>query len=339
MRLSFPNFSKAALCCVFGAALAFAGCSKSPKPDPDVLARVGTREIRTADLKREVERRRKLARSVPAKEVLLREMVQYEALLQRAKASGIDQDPQVEREIGNLLVSKLIDREVTAKAETVTVTEDEIRAEYEKNVAKYTDPAKVRLAVLFLESSASSTEAKRTETRERLVEGLRKFRESPPALSRNPATQGFDSLAVQYSEDQASRYRGGDIGWLNAGDFNSRWPKAVLEAGYKLEKGQTSEIIQTDTGFYAVMKTDARDGMVRSLKEAEPALRYNLLLAKRRQLDENFRKDAERLTGVTLHEKALAAFELPTPEKVLAKSRDAQPPEFPATAPLKGGKR
>src|SRR5215212_531583 len=106
MKLSFPNFSDVVLCCILGAALALAGCSKSPKPDPDVLAKVGTREIRTADLKREVERRRKLGRSVPGKELLLREMVQYEALLQRAKATAIDQDPQVEREIGNLLVGK-----------------------------------------------------------------------------------------------------------------------------------------------------------------------------------------------------------------------------------------
>ena len=110
MKLSIPHFSDVALCCALGAALALAGCSESPKVDADVLAKVGTNEIRTADLKREVERRRKIGRSVPGKEKLLREMVQNEALLQRAKASGIDKDPQVAREVANLLVGKLMDR-------------------------------------------------------------------------------------------------------------------------------------------------------------------------------------------------------------------------------------
>lgn len=325
---------------VFMAALAGAfvltGCSE--KKPSDALAKVGSREIRSADLQQEAERRRKLGRYVPDKKVLLEELVQYEALLQRAKAKGIDQDPQVARELGNLLVGKLIEQEVIAAAEKVTVTDDEVRAEYEKNRAKYTEPAKVRLAVLFLEASASSTEAKRTETRERIAEALRRFKESPPVVSRNPAAQGFGSLAQVYSDDQASRYRGGDIGWLSAGDFNQRWPKAVLQAGYALEKGQVSDIIQTDNGFYAVLKTDLRAPTERSLKEAEAALRHQLLVAKRRHLDESFRKEAERAVGVTLNADALARFELKRPERALAKSRETQPPEIPATAPLPGGK-
>jgi len=318
-------------------ALALAGCSE--KIPADVLAKVGTHEIRTADLQREAERRRKLGRGVPEKKALLQEMVQYEALIQRAKSAGLDKDPQVARELGNLLVAKLLEQEVTTQLEKVTVTDEEVRAEFEKNRAKYTEPAKVRLAVLFLEASANSSETKRTETRARLAEGLRKFKESPPTLTRHPTTQAFGSLAVQYSDDQASRHRGGDLGWMNAGEFNQRWPKPVLAAGYALEKGHVSDIIQTDTGFYAVMKTDLRAATERSLQESEAALRRQLLTAKRTQLDEKFRQDTEQMAGVTLHEKALATVELPKPGHALARTGEVRRPDFPVTAPVPGGQR
>jgi peptidyl-prolyl cis-trans isomerase C len=334
MRFPSPKscVCRIAVCLSAAAALFLGACSKQENPPPDVLAKVGERTIRIGDLQAEAERLRKHGRAVLDKQTLLNQLVQHEALLQRAKAAGLDKDPQVARELSNLLIAKLIDRETAAKTNAIEVTEDEVRAEYEKNLAKYTLPGQVRLAVLSQPVNPGASDAARAQTRALLTEAKEKFAQAPAPSGRGPNAQGFGALAAQYSEDQASRYRGGDLGWLTEGEFNYRWPREVLAAGYGLEKGKVSEIIETERGFFVVMKTDARESATRAFAEVAPAIRHALLAAKRRAADEDFRKEAERLAGVTLYEKALADVELPRSERALARNRDAAPPALPAFA-------
>src|SRR5262245_12148933 len=78
-------------------------CSRASKAH--VLATVGDRIITVEDLAKEVERRGKNHRPIPDKETLLQEMVNYEAMLQRAQKSGVADDPQVRRELNNLLIA------------------------------------------------------------------------------------------------------------------------------------------------------------------------------------------------------------------------------------------
>ncbi len=313
--------------CVVTASFLLSGCSD--KKPSDVLAKVGSRDIRTADLQQEAQRRVNLRRAVPGKEALLNELIQHEALVQRAKAAGLDKDPQLAREIDNLLIGKLIEQELTKQIEAVKITPEEIKADYERNLAKYTQPAKARLAVLFLEAGVKSSDAKRIETRERLAEARRKFQDNPESARRTSPVPGFGALAVDFSDDQASRYRSGDIGWIDAGNFAQRWPKAVLETGCALEKNQLSDIIETETGFYLVLKTDARPGSVTPLEKVEGDLRQSVLLRKRRELDETFRKDALRLVGVAIHTNVLQSVQLPATGTAVAKKGDAGPPAFP----------
>jgi len=310
------------------AVLAFPGCSKKSGPDPDVLAKVGSREIRTADLRAEIERLKARKRAIPDRETLLNELIEHEVMLQRARAASLDTDPHFKREVENLLVGKLIDREVTPRLDAVTVTTAEARAEYEKNPGKYTRPPKVRLALLFLEAGAKASETKRAEVRARIEEARRRASEPNAIAAPSTLPPGFGALAIDYSDDQASRYRGGDIGWLDAGTFPPRWPKPVLEAGYALAKGAVSEIIDTPAGFYLVMKTDARDATITPFEQAEPALRQALLLQKRRDLDAAFRAESRKLAGVTIHSSALRAADLPA-EATMAQAGAARPPALP----------
>lgn len=328
---SFPRQTDARLAwkCVGALSLALVLVGCSPKESPDVLAKVGAKEIRAADLEREVARRNALRRPVPEKEALLDELIQHESLLQRAKNAGLDKDPQLAREMDNLLIGKLIERELTKQIEAVQIAPEEIKAEYEKNAAKYTQAPKARLAILFLEANAKSSEAKRTETRERLAEARRRFVENPEAARRASPVPGFGSLAVDNSDDQASRYRGGDIGWLEEGNFSYRWPKPVLEAGFALKKDAVSDLVETATGFYVVMKTDARPGVITPLAKVEAALRQSVLLQKRRGLDEKFRLDARSHAGVAVRTNALNSFVLPAPARAVASNSDAGPPAFP----------
>ena len=315
--------------CLIGVLGFFSACSKQTGPASGVLAKVGSREIRIEDLRKEVERRRNIHRPVPDKETLLQEMVDFEAMLQRARKAGLEGDPQLQREMNNLLVGKFMERELTPRLAAVKVTAEEVKAEYEKNIAKYTKSAQIRLAILHLGADSKTSGTKRAELRGRLTEARATALENLTRTDLRQASPDFGTLAIDYSEDQASRYRGGDIGWLEGGKFSYRWPRKVLEAGYALEKGHVGEVMEAEGGFYLAMKTDGRAGSITPLGQIEASIRHHLLVKKQHEFEEAFRQETARLAAVTIDRKTLAAVNLPPAEPTVAQNREAGPPALP----------
>lgn len=305
-----------------------AGCTKPGEP---VLARVGEREFRAADVKAEVEYRVGNHRPVPEKETLLREMMTQEALLQRARKAGLENDFAVRRELNNLLVSKLWDREAATQASTVTVSDDEVKAEYERNLSRYTQPPKVRLAMLQLNGQRLMSDAKRTELRSRMEEARSKAIAQPAAVAQGAVAGGFGKLAVDYSEDVASRFRGGDLGWLDQESAGYHWPAPVLQAGYVLPRGKVSEVLEVGGSFYLVMKTDERPSTITSFAQVQTALKQTVLQKKRQSLEVSFREESLQRTAPTIDLKALAAFELPVnkDKEMVANAPKSEPPSLP----------
>ena len=325
MKIS-PTRRKTIRATTSGLALALAvglgaGCSKKPAADPDVLARVGSAEIRSGDLVKEAARLRKARKAVPDKSTLLQEMVKHEALVQRARNAGLPEDPELKREISNLLIGALLERELTPRLEAVQVSAEELRAEYQAKLPQYTRNAKVRLALLQLQADAKMSEARRAELRERMGEARRK-------LTGELGAEGFGKLALDYSDEQSSRYRGGDLGWLDAGSAAPRWPRAVLDAGYALPKGHVSDVIETPEGFYLVAKTDFREGFATPFEQVEGSLRQGILARKRRQLEEAFRQEAANLANIQINAEAIERVQLPPPPAVLAQRSNDHPPSL-----------
>ena len=327
------RFSSSLLACCLLALLPLS-CDRGPQST--VLATVGERKITVDDLKNEIAIRHAARRPIPDKDALLREMVEFETLLQRAQRSGLLNDPQVQRELNSLLITKLKERQLTPAQEAFTPSPEDLKAEYERNLAKFTRPPKVRLAVLALVADAKLSDAKREELRTRMTEAREKALanqgpKNPSGLPSRDLT-GFGTLALDYSDDQASRYRGGDVGWLDAGVFTYRWPREVLAAGYALEKNQVSPVIETKEGAFLVMKTDGRAGSTVSFAEAEPMLRQSLIVKRRGELEQAFRDETARAVPVSIHTQALATVQIQLPPLAAAQSNDAGPPTFPLGA-------
>jgi parvulin-like peptidyl-prolyl isomerase len=109
------------------------------------------------------------------------------------------------------------------------------------------------------------------------------------ALALPAAEKGFGQVAADFSEDQATRYRGGDAGWFTGDFLVERWPKEVLAAGLALANvGDVSEIIHAADGFYFVKKMDARPSVVAPLAQVQGGIERRLLVAKREQMEKEF---------------------------------------------------
>ena len=299
-----------------------AGCAKKSAPDPSVLARVGPREIRVADLKQEMEWRQKNRRPVPDAPALLEEMVAQELMLQRARAAGLEKDSEVQRAYRNVLITKIKERELTPRVETAVVSPEELRAQYEKQIAQFTRPAKARLAVIHIKTDPKMSAEKVAGARARIDEA----RQAALALPKD--AKGFGVVAVNFSEDQSSRYKGGDIGWFDQGLLGYSWPEAVVSAGFALaQAGDLSDVIPADRGFYLVTKLDTRDALVTPLAQVEDGLRRRLLVEKKQAAERAFQQELRRGVPLQLFPEALAA--LPATATAVAKRDATGPPGLP----------
>ena len=305
----------------------------APEPGPAPVATVGTHEIHARDIVAEATWRQESGQPVPDKATLLQEMIAVQALLQRAEAVHLTGEPDVARAMQRLLIGKLKERELVPQLDAVQVSDDEVRASYEQQMVRYTRPAMVRLAVLFLAADKNMSDAKRAETTARLEEARTRIVAQPAPGGRGPAATGFGALAIDYSDDQASRYRGGDIGWMVSGAASARWPQTVLDAGFGLAKGEVSTLITTDSGMCLVMKTDAREASVTSLNQVAPALRQELVSAKRRAFQKDFIDGVVQTVAAEVNDDVLAALSLPAAAAPRIAKHDAVPGSPPFVTP------
>jgi len=302
--------------------IALAGCAKSPAPDPTVLATVGDRAIRVEDVQREIAWRQSARRGVPEPRALLEEMIAQESLVQKARAAGLEKDPEFQRACRSLLVSKFKERELTPRVEALQVSADELRAAYENQKDRLTQPAKARLALIQIKAEPKLSDAELIELRTR-IESAR-----TESLALTNTGPGFGKVAVAYSEDQASRYKGGDVGWFDEGQTHYRWPAEVISAGFALRNGgDVSEVIRAANGFYLVKKLDTRAANVTPMAQFEQSLRRQLLKDKREQVEKGFHSEARQAAGVQTFTNALAS--IPVPSRAVARRTTEEPPGLP----------
>ncbi len=294
-------------------------CQK--QTDTQVLARVGDHEIRVADFEQERDRRLQEHRPLPPNAVLLDEMIQRRVLLMKAERAGLTKDPEVQRTYENILIGKLKSRELEPDLRSVQVSAAEVRARYEQEQGRYQFPAKARVALLFLGTNPKMPAERLAELRNSMEEARR------VALQLPTGTRGFGALAINYSEEQASRYRGGDIGWIEQG-ADTRWPAAVMEAVFGFStNGEISPVITTDRGLFLVMRTDYRGPGLQPLDSVEASIRQELLSEKRARLEENFKKNVREVAAITVNQKALASIQ--PPAMATASNAEPKPPAFP----------
>lgn len=288
------------------AAVLISGCKK-PLPN-DVLARVGDREIRIEEF-RETLRARQEGSPVPADpKAVLDLLIDHEILVQSARKAGLEKDREIQEQIRDVLVAKLKERKLTPQFEAAAISDVEVNAAYESSRTQFTTPERVHLAALFLQAPADGDDA--AAVRQRLETAQSRVKEL--SLS---GTDNFGGLAVEFSEDQETRYRGGDLGWIERDRPPARIDPAVIDAGFALpEPGACSGVIRGERGFYLVKLIERQAPSVAPLASVEPAIRARLLREKREKIEAEFLAALRQAVPVKVH-----------PERLPAKAASASP--------------
>jgi peptidyl-prolyl cis-trans isomerase C len=150
----------------------------------------------------------------------------------------------------NLLMEKIIAETVYSR---VSVSDDEIKAYFEKNQADYDRPDQVRARQIVV---ASEEEGKK-------VLGL--LRQGQP----------FADVAKQYSMSPDAE-QGGDLGFFARGEMPAEFDAVV----FKLSPGRLSDLIKSEYGYHAFLVEEKRKAHQLSLAEASEDILQRLTHSK-----------------------------------------------------------
>ena len=239
------------------------------------LARIDDVTITLGELQERINRQSPYIRarytSLEQKREFLDSLIRFEVLAKEAARRGLDKDPEVVRTMKQVMIQKLMRDELDAKITADTVTDAEMKAYYDANLADYVKPEEVRVSAIIIKNRA---QAERVAIEARGEPGK--------------TNKGFRDLVGRYSQDEDSKLRGGDLRYLDAATKDV--PAPVVKAAFALvSTGDVSGAIDAGNGTWYVLKqTGRRRSMTRSFEDAKPAIRSKLFRDKRMAAQKDF---------------------------------------------------
>jgi len=192
---------------------------------------------------------------------------------QELARQGLGEEKFKEQVEEQLMVIKLIDREV--KAKVGPPTDSEIEDFYKQNESEMVEPEQVRVRHILIKVGENTDKN----------EALKRIREILKQVKKGETS--FAELAKKYSED-ASASKGGDIGFFIRGQMVRKFE----DAAFSLDVGQISDIVETEYGYHIIQCIEKKAAEKKSLNEIRDYLK-NFILQKR--MEERYEKWLRRL--------------------------------------------
>jgi peptidyl-prolyl cis-trans isomerase D len=160
------------------------------------------------------------------------------------------------------------------------IGDDEIKNYYNENQARFAVPEERRASHILIKVAKDASPADRDKAKVLAQEVLAKVRANPA---------DFAKLAKQYSQDDGSAEKGGDLDWAPASGYVAPFSDAL----FKLKQNEISDLVETEFGYHIIEVTGIRPGSVRPLEQArgeiEAELRKRTAATRYANLAEDFR--------------------------------------------------
>jgi len=247
----------------------------------DTVARVNGKEISQSRLEYQFKKSTP-ERSEKERMEALERLTQRIALADKARDLGLAKDPMVQETVEGILISRLRERILFPRIEGIRIDEVMVAEYYGEHLDQYTDREQIKVAVLWFDSRGKRPlemryENRLNKVREQIMDGV------------IPIKEGFGNLAIQNSEHSGSRYKGGVIGWLEAGSYPDDFRQNVLRIARDLkEAGDLSELVVSDAGSFLVRLLEKRPERIVPLPEVADTIERKLKREAREELEKQF---------------------------------------------------
>jgi peptidyl-prolyl cis-trans isomerase D len=164
---------------------------------------------------------------------------------------------------------------------SVTLNEVDVKLYYEQNVARMSGKEERRASHILINAPKDMAAADRQKARVRAEELLAQVRKVPDS---------FADAARKNSQDTGSAPNGGDLDFFGRGAM----VKPFEEAVFAMNKGDISNIVESDFGFHIIKLTDVKAPKQKSFEELRAGIEADL---KTQQAQRKFAEVAEVFTN------------------------------------------
>ena len=245
----------------------------SPDKIPAVVAKVNGAPIAKGDLIKVADQYHAQAPAMPETAEFYRkvldQLIANELLLQEAKAAGVTAtEDEVNKQLGELkgrfpspekyqeelkknglteaelvkqtretmMVQKFVETKVI---NDVKVSDQDVKAFYDKNPDKLTRPERVHLRHILVAVAKTATAEDKKKARAKVDELLAKLK----------AGGDFAKIAEESSDDPGSKPRGGDLSWVSRGQMVPPFESAAFALK---QPNEISPVVESQYGFHII---------------------------------------------------------------------------------------
>jgi len=141
-------------------------------------------------------------------------------------------------------------------------TDEQVRSYYDANKKDFFIDDYLKIRHIFVDTRSLTAKDDRDKAARRADDILKELRGGTT----------FEDLVLKYSDDQASKYRQGDYGYISRVDEQRRQllGKDFIDSAFRLKKGETSGVLQSNIGFHIVRADERFDAKLLGFDEKVP---------------------------------------------------------------------
>ena len=175
-----------------------------------------------------------------------------------------------------------LELDLDAVARSITLAEADLKAYYEQNQARLAGGEQRRASHILLTVASGASADDKAQVKAK-AQALREQLRATPAK--------FAELARAESQDPGSARNGGDLDYFARGAM----VKSFEDAAFALDKGQISDVVESEFGFHIIQVTDIKSPPKRSFESMRAELEPEL---KKQQAQRKFAEFAEQFSNL-----------------------------------------
>jgi peptidyl-prolyl cis-trans isomerase C len=268
--------------------------SQKPEEMQETLAKIDDVVISVGEFQDRINKQSPYVRarytSLERKKEFLDNLVRFEVLAKEAQKRGLDKDAEVVRTMKQVMIQKLLKDEFD-KVKAEDISDPDAKKYYDAHPEEFNKPEEVRVSSILVKDEGTAKKV------------------LADARMKGVDNQGFRNLVAQYSIDQATKDRGGDLRYF---DTNTKEiPQAIVAASFKLSAiGDNSPPVKTDQGWVVLKLTGRRKALVRSFEEVKQTIKNRLFRDRRQDSMEAFVKTLREKSSIKIDEGKLAKVQI-----------------------------
>lgn len=171
--------------------------------------------------------------------------------------------------------------DVAALQSRIELPEQDLKTYYEQNLQRLAGQEQRRASHILINAAKDLPVADRQKARAKAESLLATVRQSPKT---------FAEVARKNSDDTGSAARGGDLDFFARGAM----VKPFEDAAFALQKGDISEIVESDFGYHIILLTDVKQPQAPTFASMRPQLEADL---RKQQAQRQFAELAETFSN------------------------------------------